>query len=290
MHTPTPEIIRQATLRKVEPLPGEPSPLPALPNMRNAGSNDMFALTDAAVLSHRFDIMSRETVPRSSGWAIAWSDLMMTMFVMFAALYIFQMPKKVPVLSDEKSPLMVLAPRTEVSPGSILDRIHDGIRDVIDRNGLEPFLRVRLVPEKSVHITSVGDSLFGAGTAALKTAGKNQLLGLTGILRSAPHAVAVVGHVVPGEPLGDFADPWKLSMARAAEVAAFLMREGGLPANRVLLVGYGDRSPSAGEAGQVEIRRLEIVLSTEVPTDPLPSSGGQAGGFREWLAASRQGV
>ncbi|MDP3431100.1 MAG: hypothetical protein Q8R89_12320, partial [Desulfomicrobium sp.] len=56
-----------------------------------------------------------------------------------------------------------------------------------------------------------------------------------------------------------------------------------------LVAGYGDQRPLAQEDGVNANRRVELVLSTENPTEPLPSVRVPNGeGFRQWLAASQQ--
>jgi hypothetical protein len=77
----------------------------------------------------------------------------------------------------------------------------------------------------------------------------------------------------------------------AAVVASFLMDQAGLPSERVLVAGYGDQRPLALEGRANLDRRVDLILSSEVPTEPLPSAKAPgAEGFRQWLAASQQEV
>ena len=70
----------------------------------------------------------------------------------------------------------------------------------------------------------------------------------------------------------------------------FLATEAGFPPERLLVTAYGDQRPvQAGDVAQ-RSRRVELVLSTENPTDPLPSAEGSGGdGFRRWVASSGGG-
>ncbi len=282
MREPTPESIRDVSARLARP---ETGPQPA------GGWEPR--LGDGGPAGQQFDIFAREPRPNTAAWVVCWSDLMMTMFIMFAALYAFQTPKiqlksvtDLAVRVEGGGDLPLPAPPVE----SMLGRIHDRIRDMIERSRLNDAIAVRLVPEKALHVTLAGDFLFGPGGAALRPDVKSGLIELAAILRSAPHAMAVVGHAAPGEGGGDVAAPWRLSSARAMEVAMFLATEAGFPPERLLVTAYGDQRPvQAGDVAQ-RSRRVELVLSTEIPTDPLPSAEGSSGdGFRRWVASSGGG-
>jgi len=242
-----------------------------------------------------FDIFARDHQPASSSWVVCWSDLMMTMFIMFAALYIFQIPKiqfkSVSDMAVQAAPFGTEVAPPQPSAGSILDRIHDQLRDLIARDGLEAVFTVQVVPEKTLHVILTGDLLFEAGGVSLRADVRRSLLAMAEILRTAPHALAVVGHVAPGEPLRVHPSPWELSVARAAEVAGLLMRDGSFPAERMLVVGYGDQRPVSGVDGVSRSGRVELVLSADNPMEPLPGVHEPSrDGFRQWLAASKQEV
>ena len=217
----------------------------------------------------------------------------MTMFVMFAALYAFQAPK-IQYKSVTELPVQVFGPGEAVKPPvpveSVLERIHDRIRNLIERDGLGGVLAVRLVPEKSVHVTMSGDFLFGVRDSALRPGVAASLEKLVPILGTAPHSLAVVGHAAPDERLTDPRGAWELSTARALAVAMFLTGEGRLPAERVSVTGYGDQRPVHGDDGFRRSRRVELVLSMENPTEPLSDADdGEGAGFRRWVAASDKG-
>ncbi len=239
-----------------------------------------------------FDIFARENTIRPASWVMCWSDLMMTMFIMFAALYIFQLPriayKSVSESSVEALPLGAETVPRQPSDGSILDRIHDRLRDLIEREGMQSVVSVRVSPGKSLHVVLSGEMLFDGGTALLREDAKRRLLAVGKILGSAPHALSVVGHSAPGESYPGYESPWKYSVSMAAEVAAFLMRDAGLPAARMLVAGYGDQRPLVDGDGVAAARRVELVLSSENPTEPLPVVNAPAGeGFRQWVGTSQ---
>ena len=84
MHEPTPDTIRDAHARL------RPSPQAENPSARCLSGMEL--TLGSPLASQYLDVFNREMKPRSANWAIWWSDLMMTMFIMFAALYAFQMP------------------------------------------------------------------------------------------------------------------------------------------------------------------------------------------------------
>ena len=287
MREPTPEIMRGLSARLPRPPAAGPEAL------AGPGRPDRYAV-EADLAGQHFDIFARDAEPRSSGWVVCWSDLMMTMFIMFAALYVFQAPqiqfKSVSELTAQAAPIGSEPAPSRPLPGSILDRIHDRLRDLIERDGLQAWCSVRSIPEKSLHVVLAGDLLFDGGGAVLRAEGRTTLHRVGEILRAAPHTLAVVGHAGLGEAAQGFPGPWELSVARAGEVAGFLMRETGLPTERMLVAGYGDQRPVSGEGAASRSRRVELVLSAENPTEPLPGDDATAAdGFRGWLANSKRG-
>jgi chemotaxis protein MotB len=289
MREPTPEIMRDVSAR----LSGQQAPDGGTSVYRGSEGRDL-RLPGGEAYSQHFDIFSREDGVRPASWVICWSDLMMTMFIMFAALYLFQIPKiqfkSVSELSVSPLPLgtEVIVPPS--SDGSILDRIHDRLRDLLVRDGLQAAISVQSVPGKSLHVTIAGDLLFQGRSLSLRGDVKKTLISIGEILSSAPHTLSVVGHGAPGEAVQGFRGPWEFSVAMASAVAASLMDDAGLPATRVLVAGYGDQRPLAQGGGVNADRRVELILSSENPTEPLPAANAPAGeGFRQWLATSQQG-
>ena len=284
MREPTPESIRDVSARLARPEMG------AQPG---CGREQLFG--EPAPGGQQFDIFFRDSRPTPAAWVVCWSDLMMTMFIMFAALYAFQAPliqfKSVTdqsVQVEEGGLAPVPAPEVE----SLLGRIHDRVRDAVERSGLGGAVTVRLVPEKALHVTLAGDHLFGPAGASLRPEAKSGLLELAAIMRTAPHSLAVVGHAARGETVGDPAAPWRLSSARAMEVAMFLVAEAGFPPERLFVSAYGEQRPVPAADGVQRSRRVELVLCAENPTEPIPATeagGGDGAGFRRWVAASARG-
>lgn len=290
MREPTPEIMRDVSAR----LCGHQAPDGGTSAYGGVHGPDA-RLFRGEIPGQHFDIFSREDTLRPASWVICWSDLMMTMFIMFAALYLFQIPK-IQFKSVTETAVNAVPLGTEVVPprpadGSILDRLHDRLRDLVVRDGLQAVLEVRSIPGKALHVTIAGDRLFQGGTLLLRGDVKKTLLSVGEILQSAPHVLSVVGHCASGEAGPGYRGPWELSVSMAAAVASFLMDDAGLPSGRVLVAGYGDQRPLAREGSVSSDRRVDLILSSEIPTEPLPSATVPgAAGFRQWLAVSQQEV
>jgi chemotaxis protein MotB len=61
----------------------------------------------------------------------------------------------------------------------------------------------------------------------------------------------------------DFPSNWELSAARATNVVRFLLKEDGLPPDKISEAGYGEFRPIAtndSEAGRSRNRRVDIVI------------------------------
>ena len=289
MREPTPTILREATQRPRHFLDDRmvSGRLPdASINNENQGLRDSWP----EAKSQQLDIFRRSDGPRPAHWTMCWSDLMMTMFIMFAFLYIFQMPRIAPQPDPDTprvEPVHVRVPVTRQDAGSLLDRVHDQVHALIERKGLDSLMAVQFVPGKSLHVVFRGD-LFGSGSdMPLSPVFAAALIDLAEILRTAPYTLAVVGHSDPGENVQGHAGPWGLAASRAARAAGMLVAEGRLPADRIYVVGYGDQRPDAGAAPGVG--RVELVLSAENPTEPRSEAPrAAADGYRQWLSRSTQ--
>lgn len=116
--------------------------------------------------------------------------------------------------------------------------------------------------------------LFPSGKVELDDSGREILLEIAPIIQAAPATVEVQGHT-DSVPISSWLFPsnWELSSARASAVVRTLI-DGGVPADRLHVVGYADTAPRADNGtaeGRQENRRVEIVLRTRF--DPPESAG-----------------
>lgn len=110
--------------------------------------------------------------------------------------------------------------------------------------------------------------LFDSGSVEINPGGKELLRIMAGSLKEAKdHEIVVEGHT-DNVPLSAalrkrFPSNWELSTARAAAVARFLQREGGIRPERLSVRGYSFYRPVASnkaEEGRHQNRRIEIIL------------------------------
>jgi chemotaxis protein MotB len=300
------------------------------------------------------------TPPRPAHWSIAWSDLMMTMFILFLTLFAHlrthheilahgkpnkiadeTMPVQVdnaqsslifhPIsqdvsrkisdfaqeikpptreqsgadvlirhnMADEKpqpEPLTPIpevareqqpappAPQAETTPANppesaaaaqekkqeeLITKIYDLSKVTLEKEKLERFASVELIPDKTMRIILTGDLLFASGQAELTPNASDALKKISDIIKKTPYMINVIGHT-DDRPVktSRFPSNWELSLARAGRVARFLIDDTRLPATQFSVSGYSSfrpLQPNTSEANRKINRRVEIVLSKELP-------------------------
>ena len=115
-------------------------------------------------------------------------------------------------------------------------------------------------------VTLRGDELFGSGSASLDADLQPLLLRIADAVRQVKGAVRVTGHS-DNRPIATLRFPsnWKLSQARAQEVAEMLSAKTGQP-ERFTAEGRSDTEPLASNAtaeGRARNRRVEITVFAE---------------------------
>jgi chemotaxis protein MotB len=225
--------------------------------------------------------LSYRTTSKTMHWSIPWSDLMMTMFILFVILYIYHASK------DEVSPRndmvstvdMTAAPDTDGAFGDqggfqgtlkeSMSNIYDLSRQTVKAHDLEAFASVDLVPNKAVRIVLAADLLFDTGRADLRPEAAYSLRRIAGILRQTPYVVNVVGHT-DDVPIHSekFPSNWELSALRACKVVRFLVDEAGLPGKRFFISGHAYHQPIAVNSSaktRAANRRVEVIITKEKP-------------------------
>ncbi|GAB1410879.1 hypothetical protein MASR1M90_20330 [Desulfovibrionales bacterium] len=238
--------------------------------------------------SQYFDILSRPQEVRTNSWAVCWSDLMMTMFVMFAALYIFQTsrhPTTQDIADVAFAPAAVQAP-IPAPDDSPLVRFYDQVNAALQRAGLESIVEVRLVPEQAVHFRVDGDQFFDPGKSVLKARGRDLMRTLSDALRQTPYYINISGYAAR-----DDTGPrsWELASARSGALVRILVQEAGVPLDRMILLSHvqPDSTNTASET-KTWTRRAEIVVSLDDITAPLPPierDPRQTAGISRWIVS-----
>ncbi len=200
-------------------------------------------------------MFEREQSRRRSEWQVPWSDLMMTMFILFAVMYIYASSKQTAPVVEPRNSAQSIATVYELS------------KNTVKENHLEKLASVELVPDKAVRILLTSDLLFDTGKADLKSGSIAVLKKVATVLRRTPHLVSLVGHTddIPIHT-GPFASNWELSTARASAVARFLVEEMKIPAERFRVSGYAQYRPlvpNTSPTNRAINRRVEITISKE---------------------------
>jgi len=204
-----------------------------------------------------------------------WSDVMMTMFVLFATLYMFHSGLSKKTEPESATRMESTAPSASSEPEYVqpveleMSRTFELSNRTLKSHGLEDFASVDLIPETAVRIVLAGDVLFDSGEVVLKPGAKQKLERIADIIRQVPHVVNVVGHTddVPVHS-NRFANNWELSGMRACEVTEFLIEQMQIPAERFYLSAHAYHQPICpNDSGQNRAanRRVEIIMTPEKP-------------------------
>lgn len=234
----------------------------------------------------------RLRMPRSPHWAIVWSDLMMTMFIFFAVLYIYQSGPKEVILGEgfgfadgSEVGSVAVDPRgggligPSGEPSEPLEQLYILSRKTIMDGDLKDFARVDLAVDKTVRFVLTGDLLFDSGRADMKPQALQSLKKIMPLVSQTPYMINVVGHTdnVPIQT-EEFPSNWELSLIRAGKVARFLMNESGLDEKRFYVTGHASFDPVADNdtpENRSANRRVEIILTREKPTASKPGENNE---------------
>ena len=130
---------------------------------------------------------------------------------------------------------------------------------------------VRIEGDRFVFSSEV---LFAPGEAALSSAGQSEIAKVARILSSVASdipdelnwVIRVDGHTdnLPLSGLGQYADNWELSQARALSVVRYMIDSLGLPPERLAANGFGQYQPvnsADTPAARAQNRRIELKLT-----------------------------
>ncbi|MDA9208054.1 peptidoglycan -binding protein [Octadecabacter sp.] len=139
------------------------------------------------------------------------------------------------------------------------------------RDVLEGVDGVRIEGDRFVFSSEV---LFEQGAADLSPLGQQEIAKIAGILRDVAGeipegidwVIRVDGHTdnVPLSGLGEFANNWELSQARALSVVLYMVNFLGIPPNRLAANGFGQYqplNPTDTDEARAQNRRIELKLT-----------------------------
>jgi chemotaxis protein MotB len=118
--------------------------------------------------------------------------------------------------------------------------------------------------ERGITVHIMEELLFASGSADLKVTSLAMLDTLSAVLQRLPNDLRVEGHT-DNVPINttQFPSNWHLSVARALNVAYYLIERHNLKQERVSVVGYSEFQPLApndSQANRARNRRVDIVI------------------------------
>lgn len=228
------------------------------------------------------DLFLHSEEKKHNRWSIAWADLMMTMFILFVLMYVYQAksyeikmeigesrdrishrgPYQAMNINSSKKPSQVRG----IDPQPVLDELIDNPK------------QVEMLPDKAVRISLAGDIRFNVGSVALSSKTKWRLRQIGNFLKDNDYAVNVVGHTDDTtNPSPRYASPWELSTARACAVARYLIEEEGVDESRIFVSGHAGQHPlvpNTSPGNRALNRRVEVIVMKAIPyAEPMGSRG-----------------
>lgn len=208
-------------------------------------------------------------------WSVPWSDLMMVMFVLFAALLTAQaLERKVPEPVVETVPQVefeqVPEPAETTPPTfeplmriNVFERSQQALREARIEN-----VEIFLLEDQSVKVSVQGPMFFELGKADLRRDMRQFLEDLARVIKQTPYQVNVVGHT-DDYPISttEFPSNWELSVTRAARVVRYLIDQGGVDPSRFTVMGRSEFDPllpNADDQARAQNRRVEIIITREI--------------------------
>lgn len=244
-------------------------------------------------------------------WLVSYADFITLLFAFFVVMYAISSVNegKYRVLSNALTnafknpsgepggqPLAVLqgAPPLPARPVAKPDKLPD-TKKVVQRAkmknvaddimaALQPLVaqgKVRLLETSRGVTIEINDSiLFPAGQAKLQSASISAMLAIASVLAQSDFPITIEGHT-DNVPIStqQFPSNWELSAMRATTVLR-LFNDGGVGAERLTAIGYGETRPLETNTtleGRARNRRVSILIDSNRPEEPT-EIGAVAGG------------
>ena len=147
-------------------------------------------------------------------------------------------------------------------------------------NTLQPLVaqgKVRLLETSRGVTIEINDSvLFSAGQAKLQPASVSAMLAIATVLAQSDFPITIEGHT-DNVPIAtaQFPSNWELSAMRATTVLR-LFNEGGVGAERLTAIGYGETRPletNTTPEGRARNRRVSVLIDSNRPEEPTEIAG-----------------
>ncbi len=219
------------------------------------------------------EILTYPEERQSHKWSVSWSDLMMTMFILFAVMYIYQAGGKELEfgkgpgknhLSENGSNIVINIDGDRKSV-DIYDQTKKAIREIMVDHDAE----INLREDETVRIVLASDLFFNSGNADLKIGAMYQLSQIAKVLSENDVFINVVGHTDDMPSRSDnYPTNWELSSKRAVTVARYLIEKKKIDANRIFVSAHSSQQPirpNDTSYNRSLNRRVEIILVKQKP-------------------------
>ncbi len=219
------------------------------------------------------EILSFPPESRNNKWSVSWSDLMMTMFIFFAVMYIYQTGNRDLFFGDgpgknylsEKGSQKIVDIGVNSNPSKVYDQARQAISEVMVTHPDS----VELMKDGAVRIVLAGDLLFDSGQTGLKTGARYQLNQIARVLNENDLAVNVVGHTDDAPTRSEqYPTNWELSSKRAVMVARYLTEVAKVDEKRIFVSAHSFHQPvrpNDTSYNRSLNRRVEIILIKQKP-------------------------
>lgn len=219
------------------------------------------------------EILSYPPEKRTDKWSVSWSDLMMTMFIFFAVMYVFQSgnrdlffgegPGK-NYLSEQGSQKVI-----NIGVNQNPSRVYDQARQAVSEVMVSDPGTIDLIEDGSVRIVLAGDLLFDPGRVDLKFGARYQLDQIARVINQNDFVINVVGHTDDAPTRSEkFPTNWELSSRRAVMVARYLTEKNNVDPKRIFVSAHAYHQPVSSNETSVDRalnRRVEIILVKQKP-------------------------
>ncbi len=247
-------------------------------------------------------------------WLVSYADFITLLFAFFVVMYAISSVNegKYRVLSDALTnafknttgqsggqPIAVIQGSPPIPPRPIAraDKLPDA-RKAVQRekmqtvaddimNALQPLVaqgKVRLLETSRGVTIEINDSiLFPLGQAKLQPASISAMLAIATVLAQSDFPITIEGHT-DNVPIStpQFPSNWELSAMRATTVLR-LFNDGGVGAERLTAIGYGDTRPvetNTTAEGRARNRRVSILIDSNRPEEPTEIAAREAAAAR----------
>ncbi len=217
------------------------------------------------------EILSFPEEKQYNKWSVSWADLMMTMFIFFAVMYIYQVGDKNlkfgfgsahNTLSEQGSG-KVININTQNKPLDVFDQTRQAVKEVM----IDEKITVDMVNDNAVRIVLAGDLLFDLGRARLKMGAKYQLDQLAKVLNENEYMINVGGHTDDAPTNSEtYPTNWELSSQRAVMVARYLIEVCNIDEDRIFITAHSYHQPvrpNDTAYNRSLNRRVELILSKQ---------------------------